>query len=439
MFNSGEADGWDGYYYVMQLDSWQHLGHLHAANYSLIYVPLLLIGSFTTALLSYQLTVWIISCLLFVAVVQLFGKVRARIQVALVLLVLALSPHLLFFSLQFPKMLLGLSFLIFGLRMLKEGKWSWLIVFFVLTFLSHRAVFGFALLFIPLFIRLERKVLIIFAAGVFFALVLIALNIPGLPRFSDFSRINGHFSTSLYWGVFDFYSLWGLFDSKVWLFEFVLIHGFLVVIISVMIRKFTNRRYLLMLPVMLLLLPLFNYEAGSIGYRLQLLGVVAVVITGVIVVNKYKYVLLGCGLFLLITNATSAYFPGKFNPPFNQYRRIASQLESELSETKVDLIIAHKGLKEQVLLESNLPALNWSPDTITTNTFRVVTGVPVFVLNQNLSLNEITAVKDLGYNYFLIPEFLFREKLQEYVFESQIKHPEMEWLNPLKVRPDYLR
>lgn len=439
MFDSGDADGWDGYYYVMQLDSWQRYGHLHSANYSLIYLPLLLIGSFTSALLSYQLTVWFISCMFFFGVVKLFDKEVPRIKIALALCVLALSPHLLFFSLQFPKMLLGMIFLMFGLRMLKENKWKWVVVFLILIFLSHRAVFGFALLFIPFFLRLERRRVLIFASGMLLVVVVLALNIPGLPRFSDVSRVSGHFSISIYWGILKFYSLWDIFGSKAWLFEFVLIHGLLLVIIVTIIQNISNRRFLLILPALMLVLPIMQYDAGSIGYRLHLLGVVSILIIGVMLLSRHKFALLISSIVLIITNATSSYFPEKFNPPFGHYRSIAQKAKFELIGTKVDLIVAHKGLKEQVLLESDLNALNWSPDTITPNTFRILTGVPIFILKQNLSVDQLVAVKDLGYNYYLIPEVLFDEHLRQYLLQSQAKYPNMEWLNPIELRPTYLR
>ncbi len=118
------ANGWDAYYYLIQVKALLETGEMHSPEYSLVYLPVLgwhaLTGDY---ILSYKLAAVLIQCIFVLSVfcaafslLQNRPETNHRYVFAASLFTAALaamSPSLNYFFVQFPKNLLGFAFFFF--------------------------------------------------------------------------------------------------------------------------------------------------------------------------------------------------------------------------------------------------------------------------------------------------------------------------------------
>ena len=118
------ANGWDGYYYLVQVQSINNTGSMHSPEYSPVYLPLIALYAITgNYITSYKLSAVIIKVLFVFSVFTLgFSLLRSKPDIdrqtafftALIAGALsAMSPSLNYFFTQFPKNLLGFALLFF--------------------------------------------------------------------------------------------------------------------------------------------------------------------------------------------------------------------------------------------------------------------------------------------------------------------------------------
>jgi hypothetical protein len=118
------ANGWDGYYYLVQVQSINNTGSMHSPEYSPVYLPLIALYAITgNYITSYKLSAVIIKVLFVFSVFTLgFSLLRSKPDIdrrtafftALIAGALSsMSPSLNYFFTQFPKNLLGFALLFF--------------------------------------------------------------------------------------------------------------------------------------------------------------------------------------------------------------------------------------------------------------------------------------------------------------------------------------
>jgi len=471
-FESDVADGFDGYYYVMQLAHLNRTGTFHSPDFNLFYLPLLAANWFLPPLQAYKTAV-AFSGLLYSA--GWFRVFRTRLDLpeslvmSLLVLVLPLST---FFALQFPKNLLGLAVLLFLVAARLSGKTVETLVCLPLLFFSHRLAFvlGSAFLLCEfLLTKIDKKktalygVMAAAAALCVLAFLVFAHHLfPGIVSIHDLVRI-AESGTDLfsYWGPVSFLSYWELWRQPAWLADFALMHaGLAIAVYSLLAISHRPQKVFALLPLALLL-PIWSFSAGSLGYRLSLNGwalasgllfmSVPSMIPGKLrtlfyadnpLSSKRLHPLAYACVLLLLTGlaSLSGYDHQRFNPPVALYKEIALRADRALQGTHTDLIIAHQGIKEQIITLTERDALNWKPDTQSPHTWRIMANVPDYALLRYLSREEASSLQALAAGYYLIQEAVFDrfiERLRADKQDSLLRSIDT-WQNPLRQKPSFL-
>ena len=130
------ANGWDGYYYLIQVQSFNNTGAMHSPEYSPVYLPVMALYAITgNYITSYKLSAVLIKALFVFSVFTLgFSLLRSKPDIdrrtafytALFAGALsAMSPSLNYFFTQFPKNLLGFALLFFFMASVYRTSRSW--------------------------------------------------------------------------------------------------------------------------------------------------------------------------------------------------------------------------------------------------------------------------------------------------------------------------
>ena len=249
--------GWDGYYYLVQVQSLRTIGEMHSPEYSLVYVPLLAFHTVTgDYLASYRISAVLI-LLLYVLSVFVFtrsllkstgGSRRLNDFSALMTAGFsAMSPSLNYFFTQFPKNLLGFAMLLLFMscvfsavkrwrdrRSFPSGRglyvrWAGAAALFLASFFTHRfsavlALFFLLLYFTPSSLRMMkllwtggigrhgRMILGAAAACILLAVVLfVSSRLPLAPSIADMERITADISPTPIFVPSSFMAAFGTF------------------------------------------------------------------------------------------------------------------------------------------------------------------------------------------------------------------------------------
>ncbi len=188
------ANGWDGYYYLVQMQSFHNTGSMRSPEYSLVYLPLLALHAITgNYITSYKLSAVLIKTLFVLSVFTLCYSLlksksdadkRTAFFTALIAGTLsAMSPSLNYFFTQFPKNLLGFALLFFAMASVYSTCRSWrgqnspslhrnisgkslfarmlgVLLLFLATFFTHRFTAVLSLCFIVLYFAPSIKTLL---------------------------------------------------------------------------------------------------------------------------------------------------------------------------------------------------------------------------------------------------------------------------------------
>lgn len=436
VFKSPVADGFDGYYYVMQIDQLIKTGSMHSKDFSLIYLPIFILSQFTTPLFSYNITVSLIGIFFTFAAYKLIKKKDDLYSGLFVIIFILASPSVLFFLLQFPKNMLGCSLFLLLISSHRNKKTIQTVLIFLLVIFAHRLALVLTLAFLCLeFIvkKTDKRIIILVVA-----ILLIAFTIPGLINIFDYKRIiTDDLALFQYWGQISFLNLWDLWDNPAWVCDFIGIH-LLILWALIHIKKDP----LLLIVVSFLLLPILTYNSGSLSYRLFLNGYLLLPIISFDYIDRLRVKkILSSFLFIsLIMTIFPRYDHSKFNPPVALYKNISTKLADELKKDQVDIIIAHKGIKEQIILNTDYEASNWAEEEISDATYRIFTNIDDYLLLLYLESSEISDIIALPGGYFLTRETLFTKlihKIEENE-PSEIFRSIDTWQNPLHLKPSFL-
>lgn len=443
--------GWDGYYYIMQVQSWIEFGHLQSKDFSLIYPFYILISLFTNNyILGYKIGTAIVSGFLSVAIYgYMLSKTKSQEKSSFIAAITIFSPSITFLLLQFPKNTFGMAFFIVFLIFFHHKKILPAILFFLLAFVTHRMVAGFSLIFVASYF-LKRKYFI-WIVGASFVLVLLS-QLPGIIHFSDFARFKNEFTLNMQFPIISFFKLNSSKISLVWKFELIIYFiAFCLLIIKQLYNLKQNKRIgnselSLMVLILITIFPFFEFQNGSIGFRLFLTFPILILIASsdILIYSKnVVYYLLSVLLLLGSVFSINSYKAKYFDAPNELYEVVTEKISQAYSPNEYPLIIAHKSLAEVIIFKTDFDALNWAPptDMDKNKIIRVVSNIERYQFNKYLSDNETNSIFQLTSNFTLIKETLWHKFMDEVKNNkdlrllTQIKDGN----NPIVSKPYYLQ
>ncbi len=489
------ANGWDGYYYIIQVRSWFVEGAMHSEDYSLIYPLIIAIQYiFDDYILSYKIASSLIRAFfvtaIFVLSVQIFkdnmhGNIKERSEYSLlpalaICSIASFSSSSLYFITQFPKNMLGFSFLLITFHYMPQvykaiiNKWfnrhdivniAMLFCFFIFTFVTHRYSGGIALitlLFYCMLLVLKRnRVVIISLLVIFVFFVLVVVSVPflfpGTLHLDDLERFSGAFDMVLSLNFYSFLEIITLKNAGLlWSVELLIYYILSVMFLAYYVYRLTKKPegvpiYLIgtALIVGLGVFPFYNFEPSGIGYRFylgaQLFTPLTLIIFPIRIYQRSKklvyglLILINVGSLLIATN----FDYQKFDPSYDEYQDMSKKLIRRIDNdiSNYDLFVMHKALAEIFTFTTGLDALAWAPGDKykSSRVMRIAYGVDPQLYREYLDVSEQRGVFLLQGHYTVLSEDLFntfcmRLKMRDPASFKKINN----WRNPMNVRPDYL-
>ena len=450
------ANGWDGYFYLVQLKSWIEEGAMHSADSSLIYPGLSVAHWFSgDYILSLKLVAAALAGLTTLAMFHVAKRWSGSVYIALLVGSISLfSPHLTYFAAQYPKNLLGLVFLLFFIGSL-ESKFKFLpFVWLILGFFGHRLTFGIALIFGLSWGWLKR--FSIKKTGIFLALglVLLALSlvIPGLPNVTDFQRFEGLLSLELQFAPYSFFQTFGADDriSNIWLSEIILASAIFFLSIPFLLKSEKRGLVWTLFGLsVLLLFPFYTWNLTGMAYRFFLLYVLLAPLFLPLLLkiknnrtNKLGLVFISILFMLGSIYSWQSYVPEKHDADYKKYALLTESTSKYLNTENTELLIAHNALAEYFTFTTGIDAMPWNPeyDIPQDQLWRIATDIRQLEMAYYLSATELEQVYKISVRYFLLPEHLWQKILRkagEQGDDFLIKKLET-WRNPHRIRPGFL-
>ena len=446
------ANGWDGYYYVMQAHSFINYGHLQSKDFSLIYPYYILISLICQDyVLAFQLGSAILSAAFSVSIfLIIYHSFHKNLGLACLGALLTISsPGIIFYVSQFPKNLMGIIFLSGLLYFIHKRKLWQMVLFTFLCFLTHRLTAGLAIIAMAFYFvnYLNWRWLVVGIVG----MVALAL-LPGLLHLSDFARFEGSFipnfqflpSKFLQSGITGNNLLWSI---EVWLIVAIIFLYLIKIGANLFKKEKLGISKVLSIPfIFIVLFPFFEFSIGSMGYRFFLLLFFGYPLIAVYLIRNISKKLIGgigMGLALLIPFSIQAYNPAIHDAPNKLYFMIAEKIEEHYEEQEYSLVIAHKSLAEVIIYHTEFDALNWSPDIGNNrdSIARVIHGIPHRYLKEYSTALELGNYLRINQQYAVISERGW-EKLLKKAAETQdqklLKLIER-GNNPMQRRPAFIK
>jgi hypothetical protein len=446
------ANGWDGYYYLMQAQSFVEYGYLQSKDYSLIY-PYYIVLSFIIQdyVLAFQLGTALLaatfSVSLFFIIYHSFHKDLGLATLGAVLTIM--SPGVLFYVSQFPKNLLGIIFLSWLLYFIYKKQLGKMIMMTILCFLTHRLSAGLAIMAMAVYFihYINWKWLLIGLIG------MIALTFsPGLLHISDLARFEGAFTNDwqfvplefLQSGITGGHLLWSI---EVWLIVAILLI-YLIMIGHNLIKKkeLGLTKVLSVIFIFVVLMPFFKFSIGSMGYRFFLLVFFGYPLLLVFLLKNIPNQLVravGLGLILLSPISIQAYNPAIHNAPNRLYFMIADKIQEHYDEHRYPLIIAHKSLAEVIIYHTDFDALNYAPEIEDNkdSIARVVHGIPQRYLKKYDEEIQNSNYLRINHQYAVISESAWEQLLRKAnaLQDQQLLDLIESGNNPMQIRPEFIK
>ncbi|WP_338768172.1 hypothetical protein WAF17_07235 [Bernardetia sp. ABR2-2B] len=485
LFQTDFANGWDGYFYLVQMQSLFETGKAHTGDASIIYHFLTFFYFiFQDYVISYKIGISLLVGIFTFLLIVLTKKYSTK-KIALLIGVLILcSPHLTYFVSQYPKNMLGVvSLILFWLVFPKEFsskrsnliyQVTILILILILNYFSHKLTFFIALLWICIYFFAKVNQLKLIFVGICGLILISFLKVDLTEYWSQWRRIHDAL------GGFSFvpYHFWESFGNErisiFWRTEIII--SFFVVLFSLVILLFDKNKITLfhkvtVITLSLLLLPVFKWDLEGVSFRFfMLFGVLWLLIIPILVeqasclFNKLNYTTIFlhrlevCAtLFLIIFSffSSQSYTPTLHDPTNQTYKVITDNFEKQSNrlESKVKLLILHKSFAEYFTFRTKIDALPWLPEPALKeeisdeNLYRLATHIRKeefeYYLKDNLGndLKNENKVKRLGLNYFLLKEIDYRKMIVSAKNENDtllIERMTNHNYNPSRIRPLFL-
>ncbi|QSE99178.1 hypothetical protein [Fulvivirga lutea] len=449
------ANGWDSYFYLVQVKSIFETGRMHSEEWTLFY-PLLM---FISLIFDYVIAVKIVSSLLAATltlglILLAYSKTNS-IYLALFIATWSIaSPELTYFAAQWPKNLLGLNLLVYMLLFLTKNQWKWALLFLILSFFGHRltavislvAVVGWYV--IP---HLNVKVILISTLGLLLILAVLHFA-PGLLSFYDIERLNALFGKDIILPPNEFISILGfekvsiVWKSELWIyFAVIVISGFFILTKAF---KRSSDKFDIIIWMLLLTLwfPIYNYSLDGAGYRFFHNGAILIPLLFIILQPafcrlKYHYVITSLFSIILLGLSTitfHSYNPEIHDPPYRLFSLITQKIESHWCDNRPELIIAHKSLAEYFTFQTNADAMPWIPEyEVEKDQLFRIAYVP---LNQLQKYYLKDNYLKLSSNYIYLKESEWRAFMRNIQKNESKEINELfnTWKNPHTIRPSFL-
>ncbi|MCB9306400.1 MAG: hypothetical protein H6565_07375 [Lewinellaceae bacterium] len=469
------ANGWDSYFYLVQLKSLKETGAMHSPEASLIYPYLQwfyrICGDYVLALKAGIAVLAGALCWLAFSLPAAegpFWTVFSRKAAAASLFLF--SPHLGYFAAQFPKNLLGFMLLIAFIASLPCEKpavrntWRWLLPAFllILNYFGHRLTFALAVLYAGLWwlehngSRFPKKILrkaLPWLLAVTVAWLAAGSVFPGLFHPVDLGRLKGVFSLYPQFAPWSFVDSFGIGRiSPWWLVEivlFTLVWGWFSAFMAFrLFRKnsdgnFFGNAFALWALCSVLLFPFLEWSLTSLSYRFFL---VFVLLTPLLVIRLleqktaltgliFAAVLTGCSFF-----SWKGYDPDKHDPDYAVFDAITHRAMQRLDGYSPELVIAHNALAEYFTFSSGIDAMPWLPEyeIAPERLWRIAAGIPAQTLRYYSNTQK--EVYSLGGAWVLLPEYCWEQAIEaakkegddDFLLQTRL------WQNPSRRRPGWL-
>lgn len=450
---SSFANGWDSYFYLVQIKNYLEEGELVSSRLSLFYPFLIGIQSIAQ---DYVLT-WKIAGALLSACFPLlcYGVLNAmglRRPVAVLGFALAIfSPHLFYFSAQYLKNLMGMDLVLLLLMFLFRGKMRWALVVLLLSVFTHKAAAGIGIVaFVVHFLLHRNTKLLPWLLGAAALVLVVSFIAPVVFSINDLFRESTVFSNRLEFSYHLFLQDSGIPKNEGWRWELIL------TLISLplfwLLYRKGKREMLLAVSVLhiswaLFNLPIWSQHALGYGFRFFLQSaLLAPLLLAVLFIGIKKQVplyLLSALLLFLASYSVKAYEPSHHDPPYVKYHFLSGTLESMNSFADAELYIAHKGLAEYIKFDTGKDAMSWIPEypIAADRLWRIVkTNEYAAIYSYFESDEEAEMWHRLSSFYFLVPEYEWQAVYQRISQkDSQLLEKLSTWQNPNKMRPEYMQ
>jgi len=450
------GNGWDAYFYLIQIKALLTEGRMHSNDVSLIYPYLLLVKLvIPDYIIAYKSAIALMSGF-YVLSLYLLAKVvltdKNNYINALFIASFALfSPTITYMASQFPKNLLGLVlFNFFLIYWIKDKRWA-IILFFILTFFTHRLTAGVIFIFVVIQLINKRRFLWMTIIGIL--LILLSFVLPGIIHIYDIERFRDILSTNLQFAPLSFIKLLGI--DKVgyyWIAEIIVLFVILMItIVSLIfyrqhIKPYLQKFYFILIFIsFVLLFPYYKFDFNGPALRFFLSFLCIAPLFLLFISEKIsKSIKIAFICILSVSSLVSyrTYSPKKLDPPYKIYSKITEKTALLLKNKDFDIIIAHKGLAEYFTFTTGIDALPWQPESkyLIEKTWRISSGISINEFNYYLTTEVTDSIKKVGIDYFLLTESLWQRfiilikqrddfNLMKTVYSDR---------NPYKVRPAYL-
>ena len=522
------ANGWDSYFYLVQLKSLEETGQMHSPEASLIYPYLQLFYWLTGDYVRGMKTGVAVLCGLWVAVVYGSTAFRASgsaplralvtnekginaffpdsLKAVLPALIALFSPHLTYFAAQYPKNLLGLIFFGLFVNSLQRpvaGRYGWLLPAFclIINYFGHRMTFGLAVVYLVLHLlfqfqwatftklfKFSKRVVpdserpafstgtlkkIMFYGAIAVGLFLLAGQFfPGLANMADSGRLQGVISAAPQFAPRSFVQTFGFQRiSAWWLFEIIAITVLFLWALFQALRRHDRERLPLLMVCALLIFPFLEWSTTGIAWRFWMVFVLLIPLASPkslasaksavrspksevgsvkpafsgwkISVRAAGICLCGAALFVAAFFSWKSYQPALHDPDYAQFQKMTERTQVYFEgQPAPELVIAHNALAEYFTFTTGIDAMPWLPEyeIDSFRLWRIAAGVHQPTLQYFSGKEHAGHIKSLGGNYYLLPEFVWRQALVRAHSEQDELFLEVaeSWRNPWKMRPGWL-
>ena len=476
------ANGWDSYFYLVQLKSLETTGRMHSPEASLIYPYLGLFYRFTGDYVWSLKIGSALLCGLWTGVVWWMSAPLAPDRAGLRPVLGAwsvFSPQLTYFAAQYPKNLLGVLLLaafMASLRQLPASRgpvrtWLLPLSLLALNYFGHRLTFALALMYGALWalfrsghpfrsLLLSRNALLAAVTGLV-ALLAAGRFFPGLLHWADLGRLDGTLSASPQFAPVSFVIQFG--PERVsgwWLAEIVLVTGYWLAFTGFRVgmgsglpgrRNFRwpfvlhNSGFPLLLWGALLLFPFLEWSFTGISYRFFLVFLVVgplLAIDNSATLNRqtgliFAGLILCCSFF-----SWKTYDPDRHDPDYTRFAHLTENAQKIVRTEKPALVIAHNSLAEFFTFTTGMDAMPWLPEypVDSARLWRIAAGIHGQTLKYYVGSEYESAVHSLGYGYYLLPEYVWQAAIRRAEAERDVDFltEARGWLNPWRMRPGWL-
>ncbi|WP_258102193.1 hypothetical protein [Marinoscillum pacificum] len=443
---SSYANGWDAYFYIVQIKSYIEEGSMHSSRVSLFY-PLLLAVQFLNG--NYELTYKMASSILVGGFsLQLFRTAKSLAPESnfyyLIGAYTLFSPQLTYFGAQFAKNLMGVVFFLLLVEYAVRSRWFRVLVIGVMNLFVHKMTAGLSIVFTPIIALKDHIKGVLWKYVLITVLVLIVTFVVFPQLIVEIPLISSRFGSPNLAGIKFIESIQESITLE-WKIEIISIYVlFSLAIIKVIYSKSVSLIwYVLLLLLLGLTFPLLEWSVLGLSYRLLMVFLILcpiLIACFPLKIEKKSLVIL-CSFLTSGGIYSSINYPyDKLDPPYATYDYLTKKVER--LDLSPELIIMHKALAEYYTFKTGKDAIPWVPeyDIPVEALWRVGYGISAKELAYFAEIDDSSGlVYELSPSYILASEEVWQRAMSQIQQEdSEFLEHLMTWRNPHEIRPAYL-